>query len=387
MNDDDLRENLELISDRVRPVDLLDRSLARSNRLGRNRAIVACAAITAVLVVGAGVVAQLQRPVVDRFAPTTDPSASASSGISPAPSMSASAPGASPGPSVPPSASSAAVPSSVPGLPGWLYYRDGFQLLRLTAAGPVPLATARAETANVSPDGSSVAFYDGRNIVVADRDGRNPRPVFASGSGPALWYEPAWSPDSRRLLVPAFAANRPVTFGILTLASGAFTPLPHPLERVGHFLWSADGRRLGYATSDCRLGTADPDGGNNRVVPVFGTDDPANPRKRQSCNPFSISPDGRYLAVDQRVDGEPLGDFVRTSTANTIVDTVTGANVPLPVTGTVTQILFRPDGGILVRARTGGTTELTLLNPDRSVRSRFTEPVAVQTFQLFAHAS
>lgn len=279
-----------------------------------------------------------------------------------------------------------AEPSSVVGLPGWLYYADDAgRLVRLTTTGPVPVLATGAETANVSPDGTAIAFLDGRNVIVTDRNGHNRRTVFTDG--PGMGYEPYWSPDSRQLLVTRGEEFGPRTYGTLTLATGTFTPLPHQLDSGLHPLWSADGRHLGYATGECRIGTADIDGANPRLVPVFGTDDPANTRHRKSCDPYSISPDGRYIAIDQRTDDQPLGDIARGTTANTIIDTRTGNNITLPVTGTITQILYRPDGTILVRTKTNTTTQLTLLNPDHTTRSSIVEPPTVRTFALLTHTN
>ena len=50
-------------------------------------------------------------------------------------------------------------------------------------------------------------------------------------------------------------------------------------------------------------------------------------------------------------------------TADAVVDTVTGEVVPLPVAGSVVGAFFDPDGNLLVRARHGSATTLSLFTP------------------------
>jgi TolB protein len=273
-------------------------------------------------------------------------------------------------------------PPPVAGLPGRLYYADADRLLRLTRSGLDTVLPAGAYSANVSPDGASIAFVDANNdVVVADRNGQHRRTLLRGSV--SAGYEPAWSPDSRRLLAAKNLGSGRVTLGVITVATATFTPLPHQLADAIHPLWSADGKHLGYATGTCQLATADPDGANPRIVPVFGDfTNTANPEQRRSCDPSSISPDGRYLAVNQRTGDQPDGDIGRDLTANTIIDTRTGANVSLPVKGTITQILFQPNGDILVRT---STHQLTLLNPDHTVKTQVTEPATTANTRLLAY--
>lgn len=246
------------------------------------------------------------------------------------------------------------------------------------------VSSAGAYGANVSPDGVSIAFVDqSGNVVVADRDGQHRRTVLRGSID--VGYEPAWSPDSQRLLVAKGVAGGNVAMGIVTIASGNFTPLAHQPQDAIHLLWSADGEHLGYATGTCKIATADADGGNARTVPVFG--DPnsaANPQRRRSCDPYSISPDGSLIAVNQRTGDQPDGDIGRDLFANTIIDTRTGHNATLPVTGSITAILFQPNGDILVRTK-NGTNQLTLLNPDRTIKAQVTEPATVKNSRLLGY--
>jgi len=267
-----------------------------------------------------------------------------------------------------------------------LYYVDAnARVVRLTGAGVDPVLGAGGVSASVSPDGASIAYIDpSGSVAVADRDGQNLRTVLPGSAGDG--FEPVWSPDSQHLLAAQGVLGGTITYGIITVASGTFTPLPHQIQDAIHPLWSADGKHIGYATGTCQLGAADADGGNAHLVPVFGDmNNAGNPQKRRSCDPFSISPDGSLIAVNQRTGNDPDGDIGRDLVANALIDTRTGDNVTLPVTGTVTAILFQPDGGILVRT-TGATNQLTLLNPDRTIKTQVTEPAAVKDANLLAYA-
>ncbi|MEV0713444.1 hypothetical protein [Asanoa sp. NPDC050611] len=373
MNDDELRESLANLSDQAKPVDFLDRSLARSKRIGRNQAIVRSAAVACVLAVAGVFTWQLGLPATQGNTPAVaPPSAVDLPSVSPSPTAT---------PSSPPSSTPAAV-GSIVGLPGWLYYADADRLVRLTRSGTQTVLSAGAYNANVSPDGTSVAFIDGdQHVVVADRDGHDKRTVLRDSIDAG--FEPAWSPDSQRLLVAKSAGDGGRTMGVVNVASGAFTALAHQPDGM-HFLWSAGGHRLGYATGECRIGTADADGGNARLVPVFGDlDSKSNPELRRSCDPFSISADGKLMAVNQRTGDQPDGDIGRDVFANAVVDVATGADVRLPVTGAVTAVLFQPDGGILVRTE---NNKLTLLGADRTVKAQVTEPANVRDMSLLGYS-
>ncbi|SNT66042.1 TolB protein [Asanoa hainanensis] len=362
MNDDDLlRNSLTEIGDQAKPVDFVDRSLARSKRIGRNRAFVSGSVAACALVLAGGLAWQLGVPGRSEPEPAAMPTALPSVTGSPSPTA------------APP------VQSSITGLPGWLYYSDSERLVRVTKSGVDTVLVKDAYAASVSPDGARVAFVDkGGKVVVTDRDGRNRRTVFQGAK--YYGYEPAWSPDSEQLLL-AKGPDGEVTKGIVTIATGRFTPLVDQRSAI-HFLWSADGRHIGYATGDCDLATADPDGGNARVVPGFGSGEPqANYGRRRSCDPYSISADGGLISVWQRKDQEEDSDIARDLIADTVIDVRTGENVGLPVRGDVTAILFQPNGDILVR--TAG--KLTLLGPDFRVKAEVPEPAAVEHLKLLAY--
>jgi TolB protein len=252
-----------------------------------------------------------------------------------------------------------------------LYYADGGKLYR----GAEPVRNVNAYTANVSPDGTRIAYVDnGGDVKVADRNGGGPQTVLSGA--PIVGYEPVWSPDSKRLLVGR--GEQDVELGVVTVATKAYAKLAHQPDSVIHPLWSADGKRIVYATGTCQLGTADADGGNARLVPNYGKSG-----GRRSCDPYSVSADGTLVAVAQRTGDTPDGDIGRDSLANAIVDTRTGDNVTLPVTGPINAIVFLPDGKILVR--TSG--RLTLLNADRTVNAQTTEAASVKNYRLISYVA
>jgi TolB protein len=117
-------------------------------------------------------------------------------------------------------------------------------------------------------------------------------------------------------------------------------------------------------------------------VPILGDHNATtNPQQRRSCDPYSISPDGSLIAVEQHTGSQEDGDIGRDLVANTIIDTRTGTAVTLPVNGTINAIHFGPNGGILVRT----TNQLTLLNPDHSINSQVAEPSSVKNAKLLAY--
>jgi TolB protein len=67
--------------------------------------------------------------------------------------------------------------------------------------------------------------------------------------------------------------------------------------------------------------------------------------------------------------------------ANAVIGTRTGADVALPVTGSISAIVFLPNGEILVRS----ASQLTLLNPDHTVKVKVTEPAVVAQTRLLAY--
>jgi hypothetical protein len=101
---------------------------------------------------------------------------------------------ATPQPSAPAPATTATTPAvsppgpiaSSPPAKGVLFYTDGDRLLR----GRTTVLSSGGYTANVSPDGTSIALVDTNNnvVVAADSDGQHKRTVLPGSVG--VGYEP-----------------------------------------------------------------------------------------------------------------------------------------------------------------------------------------------------
>jgi TolB protein len=121
--------------------------------------------------------------------------------------------------------SSVAAGGSIAGLPGWLYYADYDRLLRLTSSDVETVLSTGAYKSNVSPDGASIALVDASgNVVVTDREGQNRRTVLPGRIPDG--YEPAWSPDSQRLLAARGVSGGDITEPATVINSNllAYTP-------------------------------------------------------------------------------------------------------------------------------------------------------------------
>jgi TolB protein len=372
MTRDPLSSSLGELAESVRDADLYERSLRRSRSIGRRRAAAVAGAGLAVLgLAGAGL---LFRPGVSELPPpVVSPTRQAPS--SPAPSTSA-APSAPPSAPPSPARATVAVPQSrsLGDLPGRVFYRSADRVTRLDPDGAVrTVLDTPHDAVAVSPSGGRIAYVTDGRLRLA---GSFPEPVLDGTVDPGRL--PAWSPDGERLIV---AAPEP---GVLTVATGAFTPLPASLGGQ-HFRWSADGRRLVYGTSSCRLKVAAAGARSGTTVPVIGDPEAArNPDGTAACRPLSADRTGaRITAPLESAGSEPGADLVP---ADALVDTRTGDVLPLPVSGRVTGLLFGPDGNLLIRTTDGGGAQtLSVLAPDGTLLVRAREPAAVGNAELLAY--
>jgi hypothetical protein len=87
--------------------------------------------------------------------------------------------------------------------------------------------------------------------------------------------------------------------------------------------------------------------------------------ERPAC-PFAVqavSDDGRFVAL-----GHGNTDPNHVTEAHLVLDTKTGRAVMLPkLDGDITQVFFRPDGGLLLRWYQAGHYKLSAVGPDLKV--------------------
>jgi Tol biopolymer transport system component len=188
-------------------------------------------------------------------------------------------------------------------------------------------------SAEYSPDGRRIAFTSARSmppgfpdyplpyseLYVMNADGSNVRRITSNVG--LIDFEPAWSPDGRRIVVargssappPPDQLTQPTDLWIIDLASGRerqLTDSPATWEGWPH--WSPDGRRIAFEGDP-----AEP--GNNDVytIQVDGTD-----LRRITSRPgydgdAHYSPDGRSIGFDSDRTGN-IDVFVMRDTGASI---------------------------------------------------------------------
>ncbi|MCM0674245.1 hypothetical protein NCC78_06020 [Micromonospora phytophila] len=388
MNDDRLRLDLAALADDITPVDLRDRALRTSRRLGIQR-VVATSAAVFVLIGAATGTALAMRP--DASAPMPLPGDSPSVTVTPPaePSPSLSSP--------PPSVNATAPiggPSASTVTAGRFFY--GPRAVGEGSADPVRLYTwqpgsdptrllalsrsAAMLNAAVSPDGQRIAWVDDDAVLwVADRDGSDRRELRDDVDGQC--WGPAWSPDSRRLTIGALVPDEPGAYrtGTVDVSSGRFTETG-PGQGC-HPVWSGNGRTIAYADgSEGRVVLAGPDGSNARSIPNLGGD------ARYNCFDLaSLSPTGDRIALYRRGPDVPSGDVARELDANVVLDTRTGKEVALPLGGReLRQAYFQADGTLVARVESGRGFALVLVGADGRKAGEVAEPASLRDMQILA---
>jgi TolB protein len=362
MNEDTLKESLGDLAESVGNVDLYERSLAHSRRIGRNRATAGtAAALVAIGLAGWGLLGlpppgRAGRPPM--LASPTQPAPTR-------PSASHATTGA--GPASPRSRSLAA-------LPGRVFYRaDDDHIVRLAGDGSrTTVLDGPADGVAISPGGDRIAYVVDGALMLA-----GPTPTRLYSGTVSSDQIPAWSSDGTRLLV---RAPKP---GVLTVATGGFAPLPSGLNGL-NFRWSGDGNTLVYGTSSCRLEVAATGSSSGRTVPVIGDPESArNPELTAACQPLSVDAGGGRVTVALQSIGTGSGD--PRSVADAVVDTTDGEVLPLPVTGSVRAVLFGPDDNLLIRTVDGGRATLSVLAPDGTLLVQAREPAALLNLSPVAY--
>ncbi|ABP55591.1 hypothetical protein [Salinispora tropica] len=371
MKHDRLRLDLADLAEEVNTADLHDRVLHTSRRLVIQRAIVTSAAVLALF--GATGTALAVIPRADGPAPL--PADSPSVTVSPSPP-------ADPSPS--PSLSSSP-PAEQPGLPGTRYYLSfGDEATVHAVQGDAHNVVTRfplsdddlcpGNTLTVSPDGRWVAYVKGSStdrhsgeLLVGALGEPGERPVMTSvlsdvnclGSRALLW-------NGNDLLGVRLADTRFVLLDVAAKEPVAGSPRMENVEG-----WSADGRWLAAQEDGTRYVT------DGQQVRKYDYTPPADEAlKWDGWAVRSISTDGRYVAV-----GWHGTDPSRQDDSFDVVDTTTGATVPLPGEGEIRSILFTADDKVLVRRANG----ISVLDSSFEPLATVVEPVEFQRLDLLAY--
>ncbi|MBQ0891524.1 hypothetical protein KBX37_00125 [Micromonospora sp. U56] len=386
MNDQRLRLDLADLAEEVTPVDLRDRALRTSRRIGIQRAIATSAAAVVLFGAATGTAfAILPNRGADPV-PGTTPSVTASPSptASPTPSPSGS-------PSIaPPATSTSSQPASTatfgrlhygPFTPGGadtahLYsWKPGDTPVRRLA---LPVNPAQLNAA-VSPDGRRVAWVeDGGALWTSALDGSGKRKLHDLVDN--MCWSPTWSPNSRQLTVRLGAADGSFSkAGLLDVSSGAFT------EVAGfdgcHPVWAANGTVAFADGSNGAVVVTDRTGAGRRTIPGLGSKG-----SRYVCfDVASISPDGRRIALF-RIDRDgTYGDAARSLSANAVLDTRTGNVMTLPLGGReLRQAYFQADGSVVARVRSGSRYTLILVDKAGKKVAEKAESSSLASMQIIA---
>jgi hypothetical protein len=374
MNEDRLRFDLADLADEVTPVDLRDRALRTSRRIGIQRTVTTSVAALVMIAAATGTALAI-RPngQANLPAPATSVTSSAPPvEVTPTPQPSATA-SASTSHSSPP-----AKPAVLGGTRYYLEFTDSEARIHVVGSGrhetnvlPLDKSGCAANTMTISPDGKRLAWVkdgaaDGMNgtLVTSRIDGSRQRTVATGitclGPRPLVWQ----GGD----LLMAQTGNRSV---LMDMVAGK----PHngdPGQETDR-CWSADGKWL--AAFDAEFGKHWVTG--KGVVRQYTYTPPKDEAAlHDGWQPRSVSIDGRYVAV-----GWVGTDPSRQDGSFAVVDVTASKVVDLPGAGKVRSILFTLDGKVIVQRE----NTLTVLDGDLRQLGSVAEPASVRGQRLLAY--
>lgn len=146
------------------------------------------------------------------------------------------------------------------------------------------------QRAVLSPDGKKLALIAHGEVFVADaaKGGRARRVTHT----PQAEYDPAWAPDSRRLVYGSERSGHGRLY-VYDFAKGTETALTDGHGEDTHPVFSPDGKQLAFLRDQHTLCVLDLASGHVRTLVRAAID---LPRPLDSSVPFAWSPDGRWIA-------------------------------------------------------------------------------------------
>ncbi|MFC7247372.1 TolB family protein [Catellatospora aurea] len=357
---DNLRSGLADLADDVNPVDLRDRALRTSRRIGVRRTALT-SALSLVLLAGAGVTAVAMTGggggVVEPGASTTATVAP----VSPSPVRATVTGdyyfmGQTSNTKLQLSVLRESYPCGTPE-PGACKPVTRTEQLR-TITHPTDDACPW-QSVTVSPDGRRVAWVvgadgvsSGGDLMIADTRGGTPQKrgsgVLCLGTGNVVW-----SPDSTRLYVGKL--DNAGTVGVVDAGSGKFSPMEREAWKEAQSLATGPFRGV---LGDGRLTVTKADGTAPRSVPY-------ETEHGLSAVVLGVSHDGRYAAVSTEA-----GDPSRRLYVADVIDLTSGQPVAFGV-GKVSAVWFQPDGSLVVQVN-GDPDKVYRLDADLRVVAEFT---------------
>ncbi|MFI6267489.1 TolB family protein [Micromonospora zamorensis] len=386
MNDQRLRLDLSDLAEEVTVVDLRDRTLRTSRRLGIQRAVATSAAALVLVAAAAGTAFAIRPDQSPAPLPADTPSVTATPTPTPSPTPSTSTSDA---PGSPPSSGSS---TNTPAVQfGKLFYgltgviREQTWNLRSWHPGGSPVRLlALPEIAlrgnmGVSSDGHRVAWVDPNNdLFVSDADGSDKQKVRSSVDPYCVGA--VWSPDGRRLLFREIkAAGGPGRYGVLDIRSAEKNVRWWTTETEAcKAFWSADGQTIAM-TTNYGVTLYGADGTKKRAVPGFSRDG------WNTDDVVSLAPNGSRVALRRHKEDGDAGDVPRDLRVNVVLDTRTGKEVSLPLGGrTLRQVYFQSDGSMVVRVQAGSGYAVLLVDEDGKKISETAEPASLKDSQILA---
>ncbi|WP_089154797.1 PD40 domain-containing protein [Micromonospora sp. NBS 11-29] len=371
MNQDRLRLDLADLAEEVTPVDLRDRALRTSRRLGIQRAVATSAAALLVLAAATGTALAI-RPEGRAPEPAGPSITSTAPPVERTPNPTAEPPSKDP-------SAGAGQPQSA--LTGTRYYleqtsgRSRIHAVRGTQDRVVHEVVREdggcaANTVTVSPDGKRVAWVrDGTDDTVSGilsitTVGDSGGTTLAEGISCLGSRSLRWQGDD--LLMAQRKNGRSVLYDTAARKEVGGDP-----GEETNRCWSADGTWLAAVSEGKPYVT---DGTDSRQYTYTPPEREAV--KWDGWEARSVSPDGRFVAV-----GWIGTDPSRRDDSFAVVDTTSSKTVDLPGTGEVHGVLFDADGTVLVRRGTG----ITVLDRDLRPLGTVDEPASIRNRALLAY--